>query len=722
MYNFTTKLAPFSRGFLSCDSDSKIKKMAAGFLESAKCFFPITYWIDSHGMCLSCKNHGEITVSGIGNKNFKMDAIDAMIAEHPEAKEDLLYIKENMPKWANHFGEYEEALSEEQRLQLKEGYFGMGGIGHANPDYAGIALHGTNYYREKVKKYREINKGKDDFYDAIELMMDAYDKMGENYGLKAAEMLKTCTDGVMRSRLERIVKTFEHAPQEPCRDFAEGCIVFSYVFSIEGSDSPGHFDQYMYPLWEKTPEDLRLEYLDAIWHHFSGGCWNLCVSGSDENGNDLTNSLSYAILDCAYRFKSNKPNLTLRRHKGTPKELMEAAYKSLATGCGLPAIYNDEVVVPALMSLGITKKDAHEYVMNGCNQIDIQSKSHMGLEDAQVSLAKAVEFALHNGVSGTTGELLGPRTGEAESFATFEDFYGAVLIQVTYIIDMVTKISNLSQEIFAKSAPNPMRSALIEGCIEKGLDYKNKGPIYGHGQILWQAIAETADSLAAIKKYVFEEKKYTLREVADMTMNDFEGNEEACLFFKNSPFKFGNDIAFVDDIAAAIVNYANRYLRTIKTFRGGYFSGGCSPFIGAPGIARALGALPCGRRKREPMLADSIGSTPGCDVNGPTALLSSCLKFDHTLPGSGFILNLKFDKSMFNSEMGHDAFMSLLETYFNNGGQQLQITVVSAEELIDAQENPEKYGNLIVRVGGYSDYFVKLSKDLQENVIARTMY
>ena len=122
------------------------------------------------------------------------------------------------------------------------------------------------------------------------------------------------------------------------------------------------------------------------------------------------------------------------------------------------------------------------------------------------------------------------------------------------------------------------------------------------------------------------------------------------------------------------------------------------------------------------MLADSIGSTPGCDVNGPTALLSSCLKFDHTLPGSGFILNLKFDKSMFNSEMGHDAFMSLLETYFNNGGQQLQITVVSAEELIDAQENPEKYGNLIVRVGGYSDYFVKLSKDLQENIISRTMY
>jgi len=478
----------------------------------------------------------------------------------------------------------------------------------------------------------------------------------------------------------------------------------------------------MYDFWKVTDSDTRLKYLDSIWEYFHDTrAWNLCISGSDENWNDLTNDLSYAILNIVKEKKYQAPNLTMRCHRNTPAKLYEAAYETLATGCGLPGLYNDEVVVPALENLGIPSCDAHMYVMNGCNQIDIQGKSHMGLEDGQFAIAKAVEFALHNGRSNRTGAELGLKTGDPTEFKTFDEFYAAVLRQVDNMIDILADIANTAQEAHSKYLPGPLRSVLIDGCLEKGLEYKNGGPLYGHGQILVQAFAETADSLANIKKYIYEDKKYTMAELVDALEKDFEGYDEMYHTLKNSELKFGNDIEYVDSIGADIMDHINNYLTTIKTFRGGYYSGGCSPFVGAPEFGASLGALPNGLKKKEVLIADSIGATPGCDVNGPTALLNSCLKFNHALPGSGFILNLKFDRSIFNSETGKNAFISLWKNYFSRRGQMITATVVSAEELLDAQANPDAHRDLIVRVGGYCDYFVNISKDLQDNVIARTV-
>jgi len=722
MMQFTTKLAPFWRGFCSCKWESRAARLGAGFLNAARELPLSSFTINERGLCLNV-DFKEMTWrygSAFGKELFNYAYIDSLIEQHPEDASELLYIKDVMKQYGD--GDY--VLPPELAAHKREGHlWGGGWMGHSNPDFAGLATHGSKYYRAQIEDYREKNPGNDEFYDGLMYTLEALEVICHRYSEKAEEMLRECTDEAMRVKLEKIVKTFDHAPEEPCRDFAEACIVFMISYLFDGNDSPGHFDQYMYTFWKITDEALRQEYLDAVWDFLAHNrAWNLCISGSDENGNDLTNSLSYAILEEATKAKSVAPNLTLRWHKGTPKKLMEAAYRCIATGCGIPALYNDEVVVPALEALGIPKSDAHEYVMNGCNQIDIQSKSHMGLEDGEVCIAKAVELALHNGISGRTGVELGPRTGEPESFKTFEDFYSAYLIQMQHLANIATNMSNFVQKSRAEKHPNPYRSIFIEGCIEKARDYKNGGPLYGHGQILLEGIAEAADSLAAIKKYVYEEKKYTLREIADITMKNFEGYEEDFLFLKNSELRFGNNIEYVDKIAADIVNHMNRYLRTLKTFRGGYYSGGCSPFERAPRYGMSLGALPCGRKSADPLLADSIGATPGRDVKGPTALLSSCLAFDHTLPASGFILNLKFDKKIFCTEAGMEAFLALWETYFKNGGQQLQIGVVSAEDLINAQKEPEKYGNLIVRVGGYSDHFVRLSKELQDNVIARTMY
>ncbi len=719
MHEFKTKRFPFSRGFLSCEGGSKLKRMSAGFLTAMKELPLSAFNVDEQGFCRGVAL-GEVYFAFANSLVFRPGSVKGSSQNGDVDPEDEKYILENMPSWASN--SYER--TPEYEMHETEGHMWAGSwMGHANPDFAGFAANGTDYYREKVAKYRAINEGKDDFYDAMDMMLDAFDVMCARYGEKAAQLMEACTDEKTKAYYARTVKTFDHAPKKPCRDFAEASILFILNMCFDGQDSPGHFDQYMYPFWEKTDEPLRREYLHMVWRKLiEADAWNLCISGSDAEGNDLTNSLTYAILEETAAANATKPNLTLRWHKGTPKELMEAAHKALATGCGLPALYNDEVVCPALESLGIPASDAHEYVMNGCNQIDIQSKSHMGLEDGQVCLAKAVELALNNGVSTVTGNVLGPKTGTIESFKTFEDFYSAFIIQAQHLLDVTTGLANLAQRTYAEKSPNPYRSILIEGCIEKAKDYKNGGPLYGHGQILFHGIAETADSLAAIKKYVFEEKKYTLQEIADMAAKNFEGHEEDFRFFANNELKFGNDIEYVDELAEKAINHCSRYLRTIPTFRGGFFTSGCSPFINSPGMGRALGALPSGRKCSDPIIADSIGATPGRDTNGPTALLNSCLHLDQTLPASGFILNLKFDKNIFNSEPGKEAFLSLWESYFERGGQQIQIGVVSQEELLDAQKNPDAHRDLIVRVGGYSDRFVNLNEDLQNNVIARTMY
>ena len=718
MYEFKTTLEPFARGFLNCESEVNAKRTAAGFLQAAKdCpvrIDPKTGLCNARMDCAISFSYG----SGVDLSN---SGLKKLMNDNPEHKEELEYIKEKMRPYvvSNCF---DGAFNEKQERAQKEGHvWGGGWMGHSVPDHAKIIRFGTEWFRKRIVNYRDINKGKDDFYDALEMMIDSLEIIGERLHRLADEMLATATDPLERENLEIVKKTFDHAPKKPCDNFAEAAIIFILLFDYDGVDSPGWFDQYMFEFWNRTEPALRQRYLEAVWEFFyETRTWNLCISGSDENWNDLTNDLTYAILDLVKTHKYETPNLTMRCHRNTPEKLMRAAYEAIASGTGLPALYNDEAVCPALEKLGIPPHHSHMYVMNGCNQIDIQGKSHMGLEDGEVVLSKAVEFTLYNGFSGMTGEEIGPRTGDPRDFKTFDEFYAAFICQLEDAVDMAADLSNICQELYSRVAQNPFRSLLTEGCIEKGREFKNGGPLYGEGQILAEGIADAADSLAAIKKYVYEDKLFTMDELITALENNFEGYDDMYHFLKNSELKFGNDIDYVDSIAADMVDHFNKYLMTKSTFRGGHFSGGCSPFTRAPEYGSITAALPNGKKKGELILADSIGATPGCDKNGPTALLNSCLKYDHTLPGSGFILNVKFDRDLFCTESGEESFLALAKTYLDGKGQMLAVSVVSEADLIDAQEHPEKHGNLIVRVGGYSSRFVELSKELQDNVIART--
>ncbi len=615
-------------------------------------------------------------------------------------------------------GLIDDAYSEDERHALEEKLcWGGGWGGHSNPEYGMMLALGTDGLRERLALYKRLNPGKDGFYRALSMTLDALEALGKrtvSFALQEAEK----ADGERKENLLRLAEAAKRVPKEPARDFYEAVVAFWLYFTFDGIDSPGRFDQYMFPYYEKSdPEDAK-KVMEALWEEFyRTRTWNLCISGSDRDWNDKTNDLTYLVLDCAEKGRYNTPNITLRVHRNTPEKLYRRAAEVLATGIGMPALYNDEAVVPALEALGIPSEDAHLYCMNGCNQIDIMGRSHMGLEDGEVSLVKCLELALSGGLSLMTGTRLGPAT--PTEFNSFEDVWEAYKTQVEAASDLAIRMSNRAQAPRGSSGPNPLRSHFILGCVEKGVDYRSGGPLYNHGQILTEGLADAIDSLAAIRHFVFETKEIGMEELRQAILHNFEGQEVLRQKLRSYK-KFGNDDDQVDDLAHDVLDHFFRYLLTKRTWRGGIFGGGLSTFQRTADYGCKTGANANGRRNGDLLLADSIGAEPGMDQNGPTAAILSASKYDHTLAKSGFVFQLKFEKSLFATETGMSNFITLWKTFFERGGQQLSVNVVSRDELLDAKVHPENHRDLIVRVGGYSEYFWKLPAGLQDNIIERS--
>ncbi|MBQ7101652.1 MAG: hypothetical protein IJN81_08465, partial [Clostridia bacterium] len=594
--------------------------------------------------------------------------------------------------------------------------------GHSNPDYGRIINYGTEHIRSIIAESRAKHPDEAWFFRSCSYALDALDIIGERYREAALEKAESCESPDDKSFLLRMAEAFKTVPKKPAYDFTSAMCSFMLVFALDGSDSPGRFDQYMYPAYIKTEnKDEIADLLDRLWDYFlDHRSWNLCISGSDENWNDETNELSYDILAMVRKKGYQTPNLTCRVHRNTPDKLWSAIADTLSTGTGLPALYNDDTVCTALEKIGILPQDSHDYCMNGCNQIDILGKSHMGLEDGEVVFAKCLEFALHNGTDAMSGTKVSIETGNPQSFESYEEFERAFMNQLEYVTYNSCASAITWQHLRGLFEPHPLRSCLIEGCLEKGRDYRNGGPLYNHGQILAEGIADTGDSLYAVKKLVYDEKKYTMAELIDALNANFNGYAKLHRDFKSCE-KFGNDIEEVDEITARILNRFLTVLKRNNTYRGGVFTGGCSTYNRAANYGRRTAALPNGKLNGEPLLADSIAATPGRDKNGPTAQIKSVLRYNHTNACSGFVFQNKFEKKLFCTDKGKASFIALAKAYFAGGGQQYTVTVVSPEDLIDAKTNPDNHRNLIVRVGGYSDYFVNLDEALQDNVIERTV-
>ena len=724
MKKYNCHAEPFAEGFLNSEYDDMEYRIASGMRERMK-YMPIYIRDDQifAGYYDINENIGCRYIYGnalvVDEKKFEQS-----IKDNPEHREELTQMLDEMRPFSTnaivhaHETEEEKMLSE---MRVCWGGAHWNWQGHSNPDFSRIVRLGTDGVREEIYKHKRLNPDKEMFYDSLLITLEGLDIWAERYRALALSMASSASESDA-TRLLRMVSALENVPRKPARNLYEAFQSFWLVFCMDGVDSPGRFDQYMINYYRTADEAEREYCLEGIWHLFhTTRTWNLCIGGSDESGVDESNELSYDILKIARKYKYNTPNLTLRVHRGTPASLWESAIDTLASGIGMPSIYNDECVCEALEALGITREDAHDYCMNGCNQIDIMGKSHMGLEDGEVCLAKCLELALYDGICGYCGEELGIRTGDASSFNCFDEFFTAYKKQVEHAADVAVTMANRTQQIAAQYGVNPLRSCLIEGCIERGLDYKNRGPIYGHAQILAEGIADAVDSLAAIRHFVFDTKKYTLAELVCALKANFNGYDGLYRDFKSFD-KFGNDNEYVDSIYKEVMEHFYGYLLTKRAFRGGYFGGGCSTFNRTATFAKKIGALPNGKTRESFILADSIGAVPGCDRLGPTALIKSVLSADQTLAKSGNVLQLKFDKRVFETDNGRAAVIGLAKAYFAGNGQNLSINVISREELLDAELHPELHQNLIVRVGGYSDYFTRLPADLRENIIKRTEF
>ena len=714
------KIEPFAVGYLEADGfDDVDYKIGSGLLSQAKhgrlmlapsAFFAGGYDFTDAGV----KSHYAHTIW------INDGVLDDEIARYPELATELSYIKERMsPLDSRKLVRQHKSPLEDKLTKMRACWGGDWG-GHGNPDYDAFLKLGTSAIIAKINRYRKVHPEREPFYLGLIRSMQALEALAERYASLADELAESA-EGDERVQLLRISKALSHSPKNPPRDFFEACQSFWLCFMLMGSDSPGRFDQFMIDYYRASdPKDAEC-CLRHLWQEFkSTRTWNLCIGGSDENRRDESNELSYLILRLAREYRYNTPNLTMRVHRGTPEALLDEAIETFSSGIGMPVLYNDECVCPALEALGIPPSDARDYCMNGCNQIDIMGKSHMGLEDGEVSLLKALELTLFDGVCQYSQERLAPSLGELERTGSFSEFMMLYKRRVEYLTDAAVKMANDAQAIYAEFAPNPLRSCLISGCIEKGLDYKSGGPLYNHGQILAEGIADTADALAAIKHFVYETKKYTMSELLRALRADFDGYGELYKDFSGYR-KFGNNAPYVDELCAEITRHFFTYLRTKRTYRGGIYTGGCSPFNRAALYGERVKAMPNGKRACDTMLADGIGAVPGEDTSGITALLHSALTLPHGLAGSGFILNLKLSRDLLERERGRAAIEACIKVYFEQGGQQISPSVISQSELEDALVFPERHRNLIVRVGGYSDYFINLSKELRENVVRRTL-
>lgn len=716
---------PFAIAFCENSDKSVMERFSLGMIAEAE-YFPVNFSEKAMLPSVSCFIPGCAFAHPWQTCiDFEKEKFRKKIEENPEKRDELFRLYDEMMPYIAGKVCTEERTFEYVRFSDSDACWGGRWIGHGNPDFGRILTLGTDGIRKLIEENRAENSGKDDFYNACRNACDAFDIVCENIRKTALKNAENETDSAKKAEFEKIASVFEIVPKKPAWDFYSAVMCFWAAFSVQGCDSPGNLDRFLYEFFKKSPEDeceqLVKRMLEGFHDHRS---WNVCIGGSDENWNDTTNELSYMILRLVTESGYNTPNLTMRVHRNTPEKLWDMAIDCIGTGTGLPAIYNDEVECVALEKIGIPPEHSHMYCMNGCNQIDIFGKSHMGLEDGEVNLGKVLEIALHNGydmIPEDTPKYMMESLGNVYDCDTFDELLNLYLKYQDYITKLATDAANQCGKIYSEIAPNPFRSCLFEGCLEKGKDYKNGGPLYGHGQMLLEGMADAADSLYAIKKLIYDEKKYTLHQLIDALTMNFEGWDDLYSDFKNCP-KFGNDIKEVDELCGYIIDHFNKFLKTIPCFRGGIFTGGCSTFNRAAERGMHVAALPNGKKKGECNYADSIAATPGCDVNGPTASILSCLHYDQTEVCSGFVTQMKFSKDLFCSPKGKEAFKTLAKVYFAKGGQQLSVNVVDKEMLLMAQKNPEQYKNLVVRVGGFSAYFCELDEDLQQNIIDRTEF
>lgn len=548
--------------------------------------------------------------------------------------------------------------------------------------------------------------------------------------------------------LEEIARVCERVPAEPAKTFREAVqAVYLYhtcIFMEQNAASynPGRMDQYLYSYYKndktagRLTDDQAQELFDCLWIKYAEPCLfqdgktaefasgynmfqNACCGGINENGQDAVNALSYMMLKAMKDVKLYQPSLSVRYHAGkNPTSFLRKIAELVKEGTGFPAIHNDEVGIKMLLKKGVTLKEAYDWNPCGCVETNLMGKLRGYTAIADVNLGSIVEFALTNGIFRKTGETLGVTTGDPRTFETFNDFKVAVKSQVSQVIKVIVEANSVLETTW-NDRPVPVTSLTFKECVESATDYAWGGAKYSTGNgIILDGIADFINSLSAINQLIYVEKTFSWETLLSALDNDFKGHDVVKQLCQNAD-KYGNDIASTDDIATEMFAFMADEIDQYDTPHGRMISG-ILPVTAHVPLGLVVGALPSGRHAWT-TLTDGLSPTGGTDVNGPTAVLKSVSKIPHDMFVSGTLLNMKLDPSFLADDRGLRNLMWLIRSMCDLGIYHVQFNVVSAATLRAAQKEPEKYRDLLIRVAGYTAYFVELGKDIQDEIIGRTI-
>ena len=691
---------------------------------------------------------------------------------------------------------------------VKHGMFTPGnyfynGIGHVNVNYEKVLKIG---YRGIMTEAQTALNALDvsdpeyvrrsNFLSAVIESCEAVILYARRYAAFAKEMAKKEGNPERRADLEKIAQNCAKVPEFPASTFHEACQAFWFVqllLQVESSGhsiSPGRFDQYMYPYYKKDLDEGKItieqaqELIDCIWIKLNdinkvrdagsadgfagyGMFQNLIVGGQNIHGMDATNDLSYMCLEASMHVPLPQPSISIRVWNGTPQPLMIKAAALTRLGTGLPAYYNDEVIIPSIMARGLTLEDARDYCIIGCVEPQKGGKTDGWHDAAFFNMCRPMELVFSNGVD--KGVKIGPDTGDVTQMQTFEEFFNAYKTQQSYFIKLLVNANNAIDAAHAQRCPLPFQSCMVDDCIGRGKSLQEGGAIYNFTGPQGFGIANNADGLLAVKQLVFEEKKVTMAELRDALKANFgygiqgaaaeklteeiatqiaaqgieitpqvirtiyeevtSGNgiepakkarfrEIKRLIDETCP-KYGNDIIEADLLAREVGNSYTKEVEKYKNYRGGVFQAGLYPVSANVPLGAQTGATPDRRLAFTP-IADGIGPASGRDKKGPTATANSVARLEQDVASNGTLLNQKFHPSALAGMSGLTKFTALIRSYFDQKGMHMQFNVVTRETLLDAQKNPEKYKTLVVRVAGYSALFTTLSRSLQDDIINRT--
>ena len=691
---------------------------------------------------------------------------------------DVFYITEETkqqlrdiaPFWENNNlrARGEALLPDEVSVFMETGVFGMegklnAGDAHLAVNYERILAEGLKGYEERTKKLKaalDFTKpesiDKNVFYKAVLIVIDAVHTFANRYSKLAQDMALTETDAKRKEELLEISRICAKVPYEPASSFREAVQAVWFIQLILQIESNGHslsygrFDQYMYPYYKKDmengslSEESALELLTCLWiktltvnkvrsqaHTLSSAgspmYQNVTIGGQTTDKKDAVNELSFTVLKSVAQTRLTQPNLTVRYHANLNKKFFDECIEVMKLGFGMPALNNDEIIIPSFINWGVKEEDAYNYSAIGCVETAVPGKwGCTGM--SYINFPRVLLCAMNNGVDLTSKKRFTKGYGYFTEMETYEDLLAAWDKTVREMTRYSVIVENAIDKASERDVPDVLCSALTDDCIGRGKTIKEGGAVYDFISGLQVGIANMADSLAAIKKLVYEEKKITKQQLWDAILDNFQSPENKKIqemLIEEAP-KYGNDNDYVDNL---VVEAYDSYLDEIKKYPntryqrgpiGGISYGGTSSISANVGQGMGTIATPDGRNAFEP-LAEGCSPAHNADKNGPTAIFKTVSKLPTEKITGGVLLNQKMTPQMLSTEENKQKLEMLIRTFFNRlHGYHVQYNIVSKETLIDAQKHPEKHKDLIVRVAGYSAFFNVLSKKTQDDIIGRT--